>query len=89
MEGRDEPLVLYDVIEGENDRIQTLKLESKELFEEGIVLFQDGYFYDARSKFIEVIKINRQDEIARIYFYLCEEYCKSGPPEGWDGTLVM
>ena len=89
LEGRDEPLVLYDVIEGESDRIQTLKLESKELFEEGIVLFQDGYFYDARSKFIEVIKINRQDEIARIYFYLCEEYCKSGPPEGWDGTLVM
>jgi class 3 adenylate cyclase len=88
-EGRDEPLLLYDVFEGEAEHIRILKLESKALFEEGIVLFQDGYFYDARSKFIEVIKLNRQDEIARIYFYLCEEYDKSGPPEGWDGTLFM
>jgi adenylate cyclase len=88
-EGRDEPLRLYDIIDGESDEICSLKLESKELFEEGIVLFQDGYFYDARSKFIEVIKKNRQDEIARIYFYLCEDYYRSGSPEGWDGTLFM
>ncbi|PKM76295.1 MAG: hypothetical protein CVU90_13230 [Firmicutes bacterium HGW-Firmicutes-15] len=88
-EGRDEPLILYDLFEGEAEHIRVLKLESKEIFEEGIVLFQDGYFYDARSKFIEVIKRNRQDEIARIYFYLCEEHEKSGPPEGWDGTLFM
>jgi len=89
LEGRDEPLLLYDVFEGESENIRVLKLESRELFEEGIALFQDGSFYDARSKFIEVIKYNRQDEIARIYFYLCEEYDKSGSPEGWDGTLIM
>jgi len=88
-EGREEPLLLYDVIDGEAQHIKALKLESRELFEEGIELYQDGYFYDARNKFIEVIKRNRQDEIARIYFYLCEDYYKSGPPEGWDGTLIV
>jgi len=88
-EGRDEALLLYDVFEGENESIRVLKLESRELFEEGIALFRDNNFYDARSKFIEVIKRNRQDEIARIYFYRCEEYEKSGPPEEWDGTLSM
>ncbi len=88
-DGRDEGLLLYDIFEGETEDIRILKLESKELFEEGIALFQDGCFYDARSKFIEVIKRNRADEIARIYFYLCEEYEKSGPPAGWDGSLFI
>jgi len=87
--GRDEPLLLYDVFEGEVPAIRTLKLEGKELFEEGIQLFQNGYFYEARSKFIDVIKRNRADEIARIYFYRCEEYEKSGSPEGWDGILFI
>ncbi|MDD4801904.1 MAG: adenylate/guanylate cyclase domain-containing protein [Syntrophomonas sp.] len=88
-EGREEPLLLYDVFEGEAEHIRILKLESKELFEEGINLFQAGKLYEARSKFVEVIKNNRQDEIARIYFYLCEKHEKSGLPEGWDGSLVL
>ena len=88
-EGRDEAMLLFDLFEGDAEDIRVLKLESRELFEEGIALFQKGHFYDARSRFIEVIKINRQDKIARIYFYLCEEYQKNSPPEGWDGTLQM
>lgn len=88
-DGRDETLLIYDVFEGEFEDIRILKLESRELFEEGVALYQDGHFYDARSKFIEVIKQNRTDEIARVYFYLCEEYCKSGPPESWDGAFFI
>ncbi|MGE5381374.1 MAG: adenylate/guanylate cyclase domain-containing protein [Methylocystaceae bacterium] len=88
-EGRDEPLLLYDIFAGESEEIRDLKLESRELFEEGIQLFQNGYFYDARSKFIDVIKHNRADEIARIYFYRCEEFERDGSPEKWNGVLLV
>jgi len=88
-EEREEALLLYDVFEGETDDIRILKLETRELFEEGIALFQAGNFYEARNKFIDVIRRNRADEIARIYFYRCEEYEKSGPPAGWDGVLYI
>jgi hypothetical protein len=53
------------------------------------MLFQKAEFYNARADFIEVIRINRDDEIAKIYFYLCEDYLKSGVPENWNGTLVV
>lgn len=89
VEGKDEPIRLYDLFHGDQESIRKVKLETRELFEEGINLYQQGLFYEARSNFVEVIKQNRQDEIARIYFYLCEEYSKNGAPEDWNGTLIV
>lgn len=89
VEGKDETMRFYDVFQGDPEEIRKLKLETRELFHEGIRLYRDGLFYEARSNFIEVIKNNRRDDIARIYFYLCEEYYKNGAPEGWDGTLLL
>lgn len=86
---REEALQLYDVFDGEPDDIAVLKLETRELFEEGVALFQQGNFYEARSRFIDVIRRNRADEIARIYFYRCEEYEKNNPPQDWDGVLYI
>jgi hypothetical protein len=89
VEGKDETMRFYDVFQGDPEEIRKLKLETRELFHEGIRLYREGRFYEARSNFIEVIKHNRRDDTARIYFYLCEEYYKNGAPEGWDGTLLL
>ncbi|NLW92104.1 MAG: HAMP domain-containing protein [Syntrophomonadaceae bacterium] len=89
VEGKDDTIRFYDVFQGDPEEICRLKLETRETFHEGIRLYREGLFYEARANFIEVIKHNRQDETARIYFYLCEEYYKNGAPEGWDGTLLL
>ncbi|MDD2619419.1 MAG: adenylate/guanylate cyclase domain-containing protein [Syntrophomonadaceae bacterium] len=89
VEGKDEPIKLFDLFHGDQEDIRKVKLETRELFEEGISLYQQGSFYEARSCFVEVIKQNRQDEIARIYFFLCEEYSKNDPPKDWNGTLIV
>lgn len=89
IEGKDEPLELIDVYEGDSDAVRALKDRTKGMFERGIALCQEGRFFDARETFIEVIKVNRFDKAAKLYFYLCDEYYQKGASEGWNGTLAV
>jgi adenylate cyclase len=89
MEGKDESVELFDVYEGDSDKERQLKDRTKTTFEKGIRLCQEGRFYDARETFVEVIKLNRFDKAAKLYFYLCDEYYQKGSSEGWNGTLAV
>ncbi|MNZ66792.1 Adenylate cyclase 1 [compost metagenome] len=89
IEGKDDPVELIDVYEGDSDTERHLKERTKSMFERGIMLCQEGRFFDARETFIEVIKINRFDKAAKLYFYLCDEYYQKGAAEGWNGTLAV
>ncbi|MCU6791686.1 HAMP domain-containing protein [Paenibacillus sp. WQ 127069] len=89
IEGKDEPLQLYDVYQGEPDTLRALKEKTKAKFEQAILLYQVGRFYDAREAFLQVIKANRQDKAAKLYFYLCDEYFQNGTTEDWNGTLSV
>ncbi|MCG9968459.1 HAMP domain-containing protein [Pelotomaculum terephthalicicum JT] len=84
---KEEPVKIFDLYQGDPEDIKKLKHETKDIFEEGIMLYRDGRFYDARSRFVEVVRENFRDEAAKIYFFLCDEYYKKGAPEGWNGTL--
>lgn len=87
VEGKEEPVRIYDIYQGDPAVIRKLKQETKGLFEEGIMLYHEGRFYDARNRFVEVIKYNHWDEAAKIYFFLSDDYFKKGAPEGWSGAL--
>jgi class 3 adenylate cyclase/HAMP domain-containing protein len=88
VEDREEPVKIYDLFQCDPASISRLKQETRDVFEEGIMLYQDGRFLDARSRFVEVIRNNHRDEAARIYFFLCDAFFKEGAPEEWDGTLT-
>ncbi|MDF2961488.1 MAG: hypothetical protein K0S39_3223 [Paenibacillus sp.] len=89
VEGKEEPLQVFDVYHGEPDTARALKEKTKTLFEQAVLLYQVGRFYDAREAFVQVIKINRQDKAAKLYFYLCDEYFQNGTTEDWNGTLSV
>lgn len=42
-----------------------------------------------RSTFINVIKRNPYDKVAKLYFYLCDEYFQKGTPKDWNGNLIV
>ncbi|MEJ8546927.1 adenylate/guanylate cyclase domain-containing protein [Brevibacillus borstelensis] len=89
IEGKNEPMHLYDVYEGDPEHIRSLKEETKELFEQAIQMYQNGRFRDARSAFLQVIKQNRWDQAARLYFYNCDEYAQKGAEQHWAGELKI
>ncbi|MFD0674117.1 HAMP domain-containing protein [Cohnella sp. GCM10027633] len=88
-EGHGEAVELIDVYEGDPDTVRLAKDRTKALFERGLLLCQEGRFFDARETFVEVIKLNRLDKAAKLYFYLCDEYYQKGSQAGWNGTLAM
>ncbi|OCT11291.1 hypothetical protein A8709_06340 [Paenibacillus pectinilyticus] len=89
VEGIREPLHLFDVYQGDPDTIRTLKEKTKTLFEQAVTYYQVGRFYDAREAFLMVIKQNRQDKAAQLYFYMCDEYFQQGTTGEWNGTLSV
>ncbi|UJF34102.1 adenylate/guanylate cyclase domain-containing protein [Paenibacillus hexagrammi] len=87
--GIKDPLHLYDVYQGDPDTVRVLKDKTKALFEQAVTYYQVGRFYDAREAFLMVIKQNRHDKAAQLYFYVCDEYFQNGATDGWDGTLSV
>ncbi|MFC4303167.1 HAMP domain-containing protein [Cohnella boryungensis] len=88
-EGQGEAIELIDVYDGDPEPLRQAKDRTKALFERGLQLCQEGRFYDARETFVEVIKQNRLDKAAKLYFYLCDEYYQKGTSSGWNGTLAV
>ncbi|GAA0376986.1 HAMP domain-containing protein [Bacillus horti] len=84
-----DPIVLYDVFEGDPQGLRGKKLVTKKRFEEGVLFYQEGRFLDARTAFVEVIKQNEQDKAAKLYFALCDTYFQSGTAKEWQGTLKL
>ncbi|MNY43365.1 hypothetical protein D3C86_1783170 [compost metagenome] len=89
MDGVKEPLHLFDVYQGDADTIRALKEKTKALFEQAVMFYQVGRFYDAREAFLMVLKQNRQDKAAQLYFYMCDEYFGKGTTGEWNGTLSV
>ena len=68
---------LYDVYDGDEPVDKNGKRKTRLLFENGVELFQNKNFHDARLHFIEVLKANRMDGAAKEYLYLCNR-CIAG-----------
>ncbi|MEN6325602.1 MAG: HAMP domain-containing protein, partial [Syntrophomonas sp.] len=48
-EGMIEPIRVYDIFQGNSKQVRTLRADTKEIFEEGIRLYEDGNFLGART----------------------------------------
>lgn len=78
---------LFDVFEGDPVHIRKLKQETQEPFERAVALFRAGKFYDAREAFVAVVKKNRDDLAAKLYFFECDRYFQEGVNEQWNNAL--
>lgn len=80
---------LFDVFEGDPEHIRKLKQETKQSFERAVELFRSGRFYDAREVFVSVVKRNRYDLAAKLYFFECDRYFQEGVSEEWNNALKI
>lgn len=88
-EGMAKPIKIYDIFQGNNKYVLTLRAYTKETFEEGVRLYEKGKFLEARTCFIDVLRHDKEDGAAKIYFYLSDQYYQTGQKPGWDGALVV
>lgn len=81
------PVELYDCFEADPEPVRRLKTETKEQFEAAVAAFEQGRFYEAREGFVAVVKRNRFDLAAQLYFYECDRLWQEGAEEDWNQAL--
>jgi len=81
VKGKSEIVTVYEIYDAEPSLTRTLKDKTREDFEEGFVLYHREEYQKAQSFFEKVLKINEQDEAARIYLERCQQILSLNMPQ--------
>lgn len=87
--GKQQPVQVFEVFEGDPDHVRQLKRQTKADFEKGIGLYCNGKPQEALELFTRVIKVNSGDKAAALYIKRCENFIKLGIPADWSGIEEM
>jgi len=65
------------------------KKQVLELFAEGRAFYKSMSFAEAKGKFAEALKVDKDDGPSKVYYLRCKHYIDNPPPENWDGVFIM
>lgn len=89
VKGRNKPVIVYQVLDGECCATIELHKRTMNDFSEGILLFREKKFAEAHQAFSQVLKINQDDVAAKIYKERCEELMKQSIDESWSYVRTL
>ena len=89
VKGKEEPVTIYEVFEGDPEEIAGLKERTKAAFENGIELYQGRKFSEASVQFSQVKEKNPADLAAGIYLKRAANYMVNGTPSDWTGVEAL
>jgi adenylate cyclase len=87
VKGKQEPVIIYELRGYGSPDTQTESLLNA--FHQGLTAYKQQQWQQAIAHFQEVLKIDSDDEPAKLYRERCEAYQLSPPPADWDGVCVM
>lgn len=71
VKGKRQPVSIFEVYDADGDRLKAFKQETKDIFEQGVMLFQEGKFREASLIFQELQQQNSQDRVIQLYIERC------------------
>nr|WP_307785927.1 response regulator [Okeania sp. KiyG1] len=89
VKGRDEPINVYEVMDGEIDEVRELKLITQADFESATKYFCSGDFVSAKLYFDKVLAVNSSDQTAKLYLDRIDKLISTGIPENWNGVWAF
>ncbi len=84
--GRNEPINVYEVLEGEVDSVRELKLQTQVDFELALKSYRAGDLVLAKNYFQKVLAVNSVDKTSLLYLERIYQLTVTGLPENWDGV---
>lgn len=78
---------IYDIYDGDLADNKYSKMRSRLFFETGVELFLKGNYLEARSYFIEILKVDRNDAAAKQYVFRCDN-CIAGTADEYEKTYL-
>lgn len=85
VKGKNKSIRIYEILNGNSDRIIQLKLTNKSLFENAIHHYLEKDFEKALSIFQEILEKDSKDKASELYITRCNFYLKNGVSPDWDG----
>ncbi len=85
VKGKKKAVYIFEVLDGDNEEIKSLKLKTKEEFSKALQFYKDKKFQEAMELFLEIIEINPNDLAAHRYLDRCKKFIELGFPDDWDG----
>jgi class 3 adenylate cyclase len=76
VKGKSKAVAVFEIFDGDEPKIKEKKLAAKAVFEEGLFLYYQHIFVEAKKRFEAVLKLNPSDTVAQIYLERCHEYEK-------------
>jgi two-component system, sensor histidine kinase ChiS len=89
VKGKEIPTSVYELLEGNPDRLKKLKTETRDEFEKGLELYYKQEFEEASLCFRHVLNNNPKDLAATLYRERAAGFIGHEKPEGWDGVEYM
>ncbi|HNC00027.1 MAG TPA: adenylate/guanylate cyclase domain-containing protein, partial [Leptospiraceae bacterium] len=89
VKGKNNPVIIYEILNGNSERIINLKLSTKKKFEEGVELYLEEKFDDASILFKEILKIDPKDTAVSLYLERAKYYSVHGVPLNWEGAWKL
>ena len=86
VKGKDTPVTVFEIFDGDPETVVTLKKETKGSFEAGLGLYYERKFAEASVRFNQVLEKNPEDKAALIYLKRCASYMVQGVPADWTGV---
>jgi two-component system sensor histidine kinase ChiS len=89
VQGKQEPVSVFEILEGESDDVAALKSLTRGDFEDGLHLYHQRDFAEASVKFNCVLKRNPNDKAARLFLERAAHFMVHGPPPDWIGLEIL
>ena len=90
VKGKAEPTTIYEVLDPLPPEKKTMRIKTRDVFEKGILLYQQRRFSEAMEKFAKILAVDKNDKAVIFYNSVAAELRDSQIPDAqWDGTVEM
>ncbi|MBP7553261.1 MAG: adenylate/guanylate cyclase domain-containing protein [Spirochaetes bacterium] len=89
VKGKKDPIIIYEILDGLDDKIKELKLSLKSNYETAFLLYKEKRFSDALNIYKEILSINPSDKAINLFIDRCKRNIVNGVCENWYGVEEM
>ncbi len=89
VKGREGAMSVFEIFDGDSDKMIELKMKTKVDFEEGLESYFAKEFEVSAPLFKQVLNNNPEDKAAKLYLEHSAEFMVRGVPDAWQGVEVM
>lgn len=85
VKGKKNPVGIYECLDGDQLELRQQKLQTTSEFSTGLSYFFNRKFAEATFSLNQVIQVNPDDQVARLFLNRSARLIQEGVPQGWTG----